>query len=114
LIDNTGGPVNDSRPLILSEDPMQRIRKLFHFDAATDEISVQTQQLLDPILAHNEAMRKADKGTWKGDGQHFVGRIPHVIWFALPDEIRDDHDALVAWLDRPENEIYRTKGGSLK
>jgi len=113
LIEDTKAPVDDNSPFILSEDPISRIRRLFHFDESTGMATVHSQQLLDPVLADNEEMRKYDDGRWRGDGQHHIGRIPMIIWHSLPEEVKNDHKALLAWLDRSENEPFRTKGGSL-
>lgn len=109
---NIGAPVHDNNPLILGEDPITRIRKLFHFDDNTGEFSIQTQQRLDPILEDNALVRNADSGNWRGDTHH-VGRIPSAVWYALPEEIRKDHKALIAWLNKSENKMFRTKGGTL-
>lgn len=104
--------VEDNNAFILGEDPVRRIRRLFHFDEATGHATIQTQQVLDDVLAANQRARVDDTGSWKGL-RHQVASIPISVWHDLPDEVRNDHKALRVWLEKSENEVFRTKSGGL-
>lgn len=102
----------NNRPLVLKDDRISRIKKLFHYDDATGDVTIETRQHLDPVLGNNQEMRNAARSGWKGD-MHLVASIPKVVWNSLPEGIREDMNELRKWLDQSDQKVFRTKEGTL-
>lgn len=91
----------------VSEDVVTRSDQVWHQDG--EEVVLESRQDIEPVLKENEILRKEDSGRFGKGPFHHVGSIPNVVWFSLPDHIKNDDEALREWLNKPENEVFRTK-----
>lgn len=97
---------------IFSQDPTSGVRKLFHFNDETEEVTIETFQKVDPILesAQRSFNSYGKRARW-GDGDR-VGHIPTAVyaeWCAKGQ--LGDQDVIRAWLNDPANKRYRTRPG---
>jgi hypothetical protein len=99
---------------LFSEDPEAGRKTIFHYDHATDEIFFETKQEVDPLLEYTKANYNAtdERARW-GDGQ-IVAEIPAVIWGQmLKDGRAHDPAAIRAWVNSPDNRMFRTRPGKV-
>ncbi len=100
-------------------DPITGAKQTFVIDDE-NHFSIVTETDIQPILAANYEDRKTGDGKWGGnwdkDGETFVrfARIPLDIYYnekMLPAWIRNDPKELLKWLQRSEQEVFRTRSG---
>lgn len=94
---------------LFSRDPAAGITKWFHYDHATDEVTIETVQEFDAGLEQN--LRRRNNQTrldrW-GDGK-IVASIPMTVYAELIANGRDKDQAFMRrWLNDPDNRKYRT------
>lgn len=79
-----------------------------------DRVVLNTAQDIRDVVETNKARyaQVDERARWgKGD---MVASIPLVVWQELIRKgIAYDNDALLAWLDDPDNSIFRTRPGRL-
>lgn len=97
---------------LFSRDPDTGITRWFHYDAATEECTIHTEQDIEPQLELNQQMRnnQTSLDRW-GDGK-IVASIPMTIYaeWVATGKIHDQ--AFVKrWLNDPANRIHRTFAG---
>lgn len=99
---------------IIDFDPIARTRRRFHWQESTEDMTIESQQDVEPIMEANVAQFNLyDERTKWRDGD-LAARIPMVIVNRLIREgIFYDDDALRRWLDDPENAVWRTRPGKL-
>ena len=102
---------------LLGMDPLTKVREMFHVEDPTGKDTViESVQDVTEILADNKAERNTfdEKAGWKGD-VHKVASIPIVVWEELKRKgLDNDNDALLKWLDDPDNRAFRTRPGKLR
>lgn len=98
--------------MLLKSDPITRRRTRIH--GRLDADYIESQQDVEPIMEANHEMRRhwtSARDPHGKDGS-FAGRIPAVI---VDDLIRQgifyDDDALLEWLERPENAVWKMHPG---
>lgn len=100
--------------MLLKSDPITRRRTTYHQVDLDGADYVQSQQDVEPIMEANHEMRRHWTGAKDPHGEwgSFAGRIPTVI---VDDLIRQgvfyDDDALLEWLERPENRVWKMHPG---
>lgn len=101
-------------------DPLTGAKQTFVIDDE-NHFSIVTETDIQPILEANYEDRKTGDGAWGGswdkDGETFVrfARIPLDIYYnekLLPKWIRNDPKELLKWLQRSEQEVFRTRTGT--
>jgi hypothetical protein len=101
--------------VLLKSDPVTRRRTTFHFAEHDESFAIQEQQEVGAILESNEmARRNYTEGARSRHGEYgsFAGRIPEVLWNQLVrDGIAWDDEALLEWLERPENKAFKIHPG---
>ena len=98
---------------ILSEDSLTGIRRLHHYDSDTDQVTIQTQQVIDDVLeaTTTEHRMHDERANWKGD-MHRVASLPAVIYWDLKKKgIIDNDKALRKWLNGSDGRLFRTRPG---
>lgn len=101
----------DSR--LFDEDPITGVRRLFHFDNVTEEVTIETQHDVEPILEFAKRNFNDRDNGWKGD-LHHVASIPLPLYFDLKREGKvDDEQYMKRWLNDPDNRLFRTKPGTV-
>lgn len=101
--------------VLSDERPLNGIRRLFHFDDETEQVTIETQQTMDDVLAANQRVRNAhdERSNWKGD-LHLVASIPLTLYYDLKRKgIIGDQAKLKRWLNTAENRIFRTRPGAV-
>lgn len=100
---------------VIEIDPRAGLRRLFHWQESTEEMTLRTEQNVQPIIDHNQALY-ADtdaRARWRPDMNH-VGKIPIGIWQDLLRRgIAQDDAALLRWLDDRDNRVWRVRPGRL-
>ena len=101
------------KPRLFDVDAATRMREIFLYDDVKKEFTIVTQQDTSPVLAENQAQRN-DTPTKLNDKSGFtkVASIPNVILIKLREKgILRDQNAFKQWLNDPENQVFRTRGG---
>lgn len=84
----------------------------FHEDGG---ITIETVQDITDVAEANKAMYNQfdERTNWKGD-MHKVASIPMAIYYDLKAKgILDDPVAMKAWLNNPDNRVFRTRPGQV-
>ena len=105
-----------TQPLLFDEDKAQRLRQIFTADDPEKAFTIVTQQDVGPVLAENQAQRNdAPKHTLHDkSGLTKVASIPNVVMMQLREQgILEDPKRFKAWLNDPENQVFRTRGGKV-
>lgn len=103
-----------SEKRFFSKDDDQGITRYFHYDEATDQATIQTQQDVTAIIEENkqdyvQVDERARWGEWNK-----VASIPMSIYFQLKAEGKlDDQAYMKRWLNDPENKYFRTRSGQV-
>jgi hypothetical protein len=99
---------------IISTNPsIGQVQKMhFHEDGA---LTIETVQDITDIAEANKAQYNAfdERSNWKGD-LHKVASIPMSVYYDLKRQgILDDPVAMKAWLNNPDNRVFRTRPGQV-
>jgi hypothetical protein len=99
---------------VLDYDPATGITQWFHYDDATGDMGLETQQDVRLVIeGTKEAFNQADeRKPWKGD-VHKVASIPMVIYHELAKISNNFKDQRVVrkWLNDRDNSVFRTRPG---
>lgn len=101
------------KPRLFDVDAATRMREIFLYDDAKKEFTIVTQQDVSPVLAENQAQRN-DTPMQLHDKSGFtkVASIPNVVLVELRENgILRDQNRFKQWLNDPENQVFRTRGG---
>jgi hypothetical protein len=86
-------------------------RSHFVMEDGADEITIVTEQDLEPILQKAKDSRNRRDEGWKGE-LHHVAFMPNPIMEKLRREGKlHDQKELTKWLNHPDNKIFRSKEG---
>ena len=101
---------------VLDYDPVTGITQWFHYDEATGDIGLQTQQDVTAIIEGTKgAVNPVDeRAPWKGD-VHKVASIPMSIYHELA-KISNNFKAervIRKWLNDKDNRVFRTRPGKV-
>lgn len=99
---------------LFKHDPAAGITSYFHYDDATDKVTIETVQTLDAILEQN--LRRRNNQTsldrW-GDGK-IVASIPAIVHAELLASGKyRDQAYMRRWLNDPDNKKYRIFQGKV-
>ncbi len=101
---------------VLDYDPATGITQWFHYDEATGDIGLQTQQDVTAIIEGTKgAFNPVDeRAPWKGD-VHKVASIPMSIYHELAKISNNFKDERVIrkWLNDKDNRVFRTRPGKV-
>ena len=95
----------------------QEVRHQFHYDEAADQFIVESKQDIEPVLADNREMRRADDGYTQDRSMKRVGRIPLVVVEKIKKEQGWDpmdpnnSQRLLQLLDDPDYSHFKTSDG---
>lgn len=95
-------------------DPETATTRTFH-GHSDGSFTIETQQDVTDLVAENRELYNETPASapW-GDGMERVASIPLNIFFELQRQgITDDPKAFLAWLNHPDNRVFRTRGGRL-
>lgn len=95
-------------------NPELGITRTFHYDAATDEAMIQTQQDVTGVIEENksEFNQVDERATWGELSK--VASIPLSLYYQLKSEGKlDDQAFMKRWLNDPENRHFRTRPGKV-
>ena len=95
--------------------PEAGIVKLFHFDSDTEEVTLEIQHDVEPVVGATRSVYNDfdERANWKGDWHH-VGIIPMEILqdIMTKNPAREDQQrALRTWLNNPDNRAFRSRPG---
>lgn len=94
---------------LIDRDPARGVTNWFH-EEADGTFVVETVQDITSILEMNQWARNRDHGRW-GEMEH-VASVPLQLHHQLQKEgILDDQTYYAKWLNRKENEVFRTRPG---
>ena len=103
-------------PRVLDIDPAILQREVFVPSADGKTFGIVTQQNTEPVLSENQAQRNdAPKHQFNDkSGLTKIASIPNVILIRLREAgIMADPERFKAWLNAPENKMFRTRGGKV-
>lgn len=96
---------------IFSQDPATGITKYWHVNS-NGEYVIETAQDVSTIADSNKRHYNDNTGRW-GDMQR-VASIPLPVYYELKRQgIADDPKALKKWLNDRDNQVFRTRAGTL-
>lgn len=98
---------------LLDQDPVTRVKEVFHWDDLTQSFVVETLQDVEPVVEETKAQFAAtdERARWKGD-LHRVAQIPLSVWQDLEKKgITKDEKLLKRWLNDRDNLVFRTRPG---
>ena len=99
---------------VLDYDPATGITQWLHYDDATGDMGLETQQDVGLVIeGTKEAFNQTDeRAPWKGD-VHKVASIPMVIYHELAKISNNFKDQRVVrkWLNDRDNSVFRTRPG---
>lgn len=100
---------------LMDVDPDTGTETWFHYDAVTEECTVETKRDLQHVIDDNKVIFNEfdERARWRGDGgQNRVASIPDFIWYDLVKRgITRDKKAFRKWLNDPDNRAWRTRPG---
>lgn len=98
---------------LFDRDEEAGVTRWWHHDPSEDEVTIQTQQDVTPLVEANKTAYNAAGESWGGD-MHRVASIPMSVYYDLKARgIADDPKRLKAWLNDPNNRFFRTKPGKV-
>jgi hypothetical protein len=100
-----------TRPL----DKSVGVTTQFHYDPATDEFFIESQEDVKELIDHNKRLYNAhdERTRWKGEW-HLAASLPPTVYFDLQRRgILDDTKAWNEWLNNPDNRFFRTRPGRI-
>ena len=105
-----------SKPRLFDVDPALLQREVFVPSADGATFDIVTQQDVEPVLRENAAQRRdAPKHQFNNkSGLTKVASIPNVVMIGLRQRgILADPVRFKKWLNDPENEVFKTRGGKI-
>lgn len=100
---------------VLEIDPLAGIRRLFHWQESTEDMTLRSEQDVEPIMEVNKAKfaQVDERAKWRPDMEH-VASIPLVVWQELTRlGIAQDDDALKRWMNERDNRVWRVRPGTV-
>jgi hypothetical protein len=101
---------------VLDYDPATGITQWFHYDDATGDMGLETQQDVEAVIEGTKGAfdQTDERANWKGD-VHKVASIPMVIYHELAKISNNFKDQRVIrkWLNDKDNRVFRTRPGNL-
>ncbi len=100
---------------LFSENKDQGIKRYWHENPETGDVTIQTQQDVTDVIEANKAIYNAvdEKATWKGEW-HLVASIPEALYYKMKAEGKiDDQEYMKRWLNSSENQFFRTRPGKV-
>ena len=98
--------------LVSFDTPTRKTVRL-HEQDAHGEIVLETKADISPVLEMNKVTRNRvdERAPWKeGD---LVARIPPVVYWNLPPEIRNDPEEFDKWLNHTDQMPFRARLGQV-
>jgi hypothetical protein len=98
---------------ILSTNTPASIRRYWHEDRATGDVTIASAQDVEQIVEDTKGVHRQfdERSNWKGD-MHRVATIPLTIYFDLYRKgIVQDQVAFKRWMNDPDNAVFRTRPG---
>ncbi len=106
-----------SHSRVFDIDPVTGRKRIWHWDATTESFAIETLQDVTMLKEMNQMDYNHDTYSgqkWKGDGLHKVASIPNNVLADLRRQgIAQDPARFRAWLNAPENRVFRTKPGKV-
>jgi hypothetical protein len=102
---------------VFDYNPTFGILRLWHYDDATDSVTIETRQGANDVYTgltdRTTALRnQTSRKTPYKDGMHHVASVPLVILEQLMKKgITRDKKAMKKWLNDPDNRVFRTREG---
>lgn len=103
----------DSR--LFDRDPLTGITRIFHYDDATEDSTIETISDVTDIIEDNKAYYNDvdERAGWKNEFMR-VASIPMPLYFKMKEEgIVGDQKAMKKWLNDPDNKYFRTRPGRI-
>lgn len=98
-------------PRLIQRDKDTGATDYYHYDVHTGGFTVEHVADVEPVIEENKLIANAASRDWKGDLKH-VARIPLVILDQLRKAgILRDPKRYRAWLNDPDNRVFRTHEG---
>jgi ribosomal protein L19E len=100
---------------LFSENKDQGIKRIWHENPETGDVTIQTEQDVTAVIEANKAIYNAqdEKANWKGEW-HLVASIPESLYYKMKAEGKiDDQEYMKRWLNSSENQFFRTRPGKV-
>ena len=116
------GDPNSMSGLLIDADPVMRSRLTVHDDPDSEHgVIFHEEHDITPVLEANarERAQVDERARWtkRGGDDHGIGTkvasIPMSVYYQIPRDIREDGKELLKWIERSENDVFRTRAGRL-
>ena len=100
---------------LFSENKDQGIKRIWHENAETGDVTIETQQDITAVIEANKAIYNAvdEKANWTGEW-HLVASIPESLYYKMKAEGKiDDQEYMKKWLNDSDNKFFRTRPGKV-
>jgi ribosomal protein L19E len=100
---------------LFSENKDQGIKRIWHENAETGDVTIETQQDVTAVIEANKAIYNAvdEKANWTGEW-HLVASIPESLYYKMKAEGKiDDQEYMKKWLNSSDNQFFRTRPGKV-
>jgi ribosomal protein L19E len=100
---------------LFSENKDQGIKRYWHENPETGDVTIETQQDVTAVIEANKAIYNAvdEKASWKGEW-HLVASIPESLYYKMKAEGKiDDQEYMKRWLNDSDNKFFRTRPGKV-
>lgn len=108
--------------MILSSDPITRNIERIHDDPdVPGGVIIENVYDAQPIFERNQALRNQtdERARWTkrgGDDRglgELVGSIPMVVWYQIPEEIRENGKLLLKWLANKDQQPFQCRSAGI-
>lgn len=98
---------------LVTFDAVSRKTLKMHEQNADGDIIFETKADIAPILEMNKRIRNRvdERAPWKEGDK--VATIPAVVYWNLPEHIRNDPEEFDKWLNHSDQEPFRTRSGQV-
>lgn len=97
---------------LITDDKLTGIKTFLDYDGENDDAVIVKEQDVSEIVESNRVAFDNAPKRW-GDMTH-VGRIPLTVYYELERQgILNDQEALVKWLNDPNNAMWRVRPGTI-
>ena len=100
---------------LFDQNKEQGITRIWHENADTGDVTIETQQDVTDVIEANKAIYNAvdEKASWKGEW-HLVASIPEALYYKMKAEGKiDDQEYMKRWLNDSDNQFFRTRPGKV-
>jgi hypothetical protein len=99
---------------LFSVTPEDAAWETFHYDPADDTFAIVSKQDVTELAERNKRLfNAAERSTPHGEFAHYASIPGNVYADLVKRGIANDEKAFKAWLEDPDNRVFRTRPGKI-